>query len=485
MNKFAESLIELSIKSTFDPTKLSKSTLISSASHIKTLKRNNVSLDESTLAYNTVEILDRLKDKNGKPLDSMYKRQIGMTIKRMFPDRHINLGKYNKDRSKARHANTRLSSETVVDSLQKIIDRSSVIIRQVYSLSEIDDLALYDTCLSVLLSISTSLRINELHQLRLVHLPRIQNSEPVDIVSKSNRNSRVIMPNNMLLSVFEAIITQRPKVRQTIVLKRLEFASQFHIRRYNQGYVLINSIDYLRKKLKELSASLLIQNQTLGFNLFRKYITSELVEGGGHLVAQSMNNHSSLNTTLTHYNVVGPQAVQKTYNDLVGKLDSVAKAPTTSVDAIRAQLASEVLRDNAIDEDGTQKKSTKVSDATTSNAIVNTTNNTIDAATTNVQTLRQQIDLLNHELDEKNKRLESIEDIYTGNRQQFEDFIQELDVEMDEVLDQTRSLPEFNTNQRPTQLPPSFNLGLAADNSILTPENTRFSFQLGKPTSYL
>lgn len=480
MNKFAESLIELSIKSTFDPTKLSKSTLISSASHIKTLKRNNVSLDESTLAYNTVEILDRLKDKNGKPLDSMYKRQIGMTIKRMFPDRHINLGKYNKDRSKARHANTRLSSETVVDSLQKIIDRSSVIIRQVYSLSEIDDLALYDTCLSVLLSISTSLRINELHQLRLVHLPRIQNSEPVDIVSKSNRNSRVIMPNNMLLSVFEAIITQRPKVRQTIVLKRLEFASQFHIKRYNQGYVLINSIDYLRKKLKELSASLLIQNQTLGFNLFRKYITSELVEGGGHLVAQSMNNHSSLNTTLTHYNVVGPQAVQKTYNDLVGKLDSVAKAPTTSVDAIRAQLASEVLRDNAIDEE--QKKSTS---ATTSNAIANTTNNTINADTTNVQTLRQQIDLLNHELDEKNKRLESIEDIYTGNRQQFEDFIQELDVEMDEVLDQTRSLPEFNTNQRPTQLPPSFNLGLAADNSILTPENTRFSFQLGKPTSYL
>lgn len=507
-----QSLIELGINSTFDPTKLSKSTLTSSLSHINLLKRNNVSLDESTLAYNTIELLDSLKDTTGKPLSAAYKRQIGMTIKRMFPERLINLDKYNRERAKTRKPNTRLASENVVEALKQMIDRASLIIKNVYNLIEINDLAMYDACLAIILSISTSLRINEIHQLKLVHFIRIQNSEPVDIVSKTNRNSRVITPNNMLLSVFEAIIAQRNKVRQALVLKKTESSSQIQIKRYNQGYVIINSIDYLRKKLKELSASLLIKEQSLGFNLFRKYITSELVEGGGHLVAQSMNNHSSLNTTLTHYNVVGPQAVQKTYNDLFDKMDALSKKVSIDTpEQIKAKLIQEVLSERTIQKDLKTNASVPKTISTNNNKnleLPSTSENTFDKATTSNQTpidvnviidddrtkimynqeasgsavtkeptveqLKAQIDILNSHLDEKTKRLESIEIIYTDSRKQFETFIEDIDAEMDEVCDQTRSLPTFSANT-----------GRAADNSILTPENTRFSFQLGKPTSYL
>lgn len=537
-----QSLLEVGINSTFDPTKLSKSTLVSSLSHINTLKRNHISLDESTLAYNTVELLDKLKDTSGKPLTAAYKRQIGMTIKRMFPERLINLEKYNRERSKTRRPNTRLASENVVESIKQMIDRASQIIQNVYNLVEITDLAIYDACLCILLSISTSLRINEIHQMKLSHFVRIQNSEPIDIVSKTNRNSRIVTPNNMLLSTFKAIIAQRSKVRQTLVLKKTEFSSQLHIKRYNQGFVIINSIDYLRKKLKELSASLLIKEQSLGFNIFRKYITSELVEGGGHLVAQSMNNHSSLNTTLTHYNVVGPQAVQNTYNDLFGKIDAMTtKVPIDTPEQIKAKLMQEVLmeremrkglQENAsfnqnansiIDQQSTLPINENIlipttatpttaaevstiqnifKNPTTSNQFAMDSNVTkiddnknqaliddsmassssssknavVAAKETTIEQLKAQVNILNSRLDEKNKQIESIENIYMDNRRQFETFIEDIDAEIeDEVRDQTRSLPTFSTNTGRA----------AADNSLLTPENTRFSFQVGKPTNYL
>lgn len=73
----------------------------------------------------------------------------------------------------------------------------------------------------------------------------------------------------------------------------------------------------MRKKLKELVALSLVKYRGLGFNKFRKYITSILVEGGALSAAQMMNNHSSTGPTLNHYYVTN-KASEETFSDLHG-----------------------------------------------------------------------------------------------------------------------------------------------------------------------
>lgn len=334
-----EVMLRLGSKSTYDPNLLSKSTVASSNSHLRTLKKNNIAINEQ-LTRDTSKMLDRLTNRNGDLLDDQYKRQIGMTIKRLFPNKDIDLSKYEKNRSKSRKSTTRLSSEHYVSSLKQIIDRVAYIIQDVYITKRVEDLGLYDTCIAILLTISTSLRINELLQLRITHIAQILDKQPINIGSKGRKDIRIIAPTNMLKGVFEAINAQRTKVYENISVKKLDYATQYQLDRYKNGFLLINSIDYMRKKLKELAASLTIKTQPLGFNSFRKYITSILVEGGAHLVAQSMNNHSSLNTTLNHYNVVAPQTVQNTFDAL---FNNTKQKESNSVEKIKADVQRQVL----------------------------------------------------------------------------------------------------------------------------------------------
>lgn len=338
-NGFAEAMLELGAHSTFDPTKLSASTLKSVASHIRTLRRNNVPINEESLAHNTIDVLDSLVDKHGEKLSTLYKRQIGMTIKRMYPNIKINLMPYNK-----KHVKTpRINSEEFVVEIKSMVERASEIIKQAYSNASIDDLGMYDACLSILITSSTSLRINEILQLKMSHIPLITSNEPVSIKSKGNKNVRVIAPNELLLSVFNAIEMQRPKVKANLIYKKTDYASKHQMERFQGNFIIISSEDYMRKKLHELSATISIQKRILGFNVFRKFITTVLIDGGGHLIAQSLNNHSTVNTTLDHYNVVGPQSVQKTYDNLSVLLNNAAvvKVPE-SVETTKQRLIDQV-----------------------------------------------------------------------------------------------------------------------------------------------
>lgn len=318
-SNFASQMLAIGAASTFDATKLSNSTLRSTASHIKTLKRNNVALTEDSLTLNTVYMLDRLVDIHGKLLTDAYKRQIGLTIKRMYPQHDISLEPYNKTRQ--RKSKTRMASEKFVTEIRMIRDETVNILNAVEKQRIIHDLGLYDTCLSILLTISTSLRINEILQLKLMHIPKIIANDPIGIKSKSSNNIRFIAPNDLLVNVFTTLQRQRSLVKQNIMQKKLDHASKFQMNRLESGYLIMSSEDYMRKKLHELSASLGIKSDILGFNVFRKHITSVLTSGGGHFIAQALNNHSSVNTTLDHYNVVTSQSAQMAYDDLIGKFD--------------------------------------------------------------------------------------------------------------------------------------------------------------------
>lgn len=350
-NLFAEAMVELGASSTFNPSELSNATLKCVASHIKTLKRNNIPLTEEALTHNTIHMLDRLIDTKGRPLNHNYKRQIGMTIKRMFRNNIINLSAYNKLRSGTGKSKTRLASAEFVGIVKRLTTKASLIIKETYAADKINDLALYDACLTALITTSTSLRIEEVLQLKLAHIQKIINKEPIGIKSKAYRNVRSVAPNDLLLSVFAAIKAQRSKVNENIAMKRVDKASKYQRARFDAGYLIITSANYMRKKLHELAASVSINYKILGFNIFRKFITSVLVEGGGHFVAQTMNNHSSLNTTLDHYNVIGAQSVQKTYDNLTGIFDGLLKSPhplpsqAENIAKIKADIQKKVYDD--------------------------------------------------------------------------------------------------------------------------------------------
>ncbi|ATZ81490.1 VLF-1 [Drosophila innubila nudivirus] len=318
---FANQMLAIGATSTFDATKLSNSTLRSTASHIRTLKRNNIPINEQSLTLNTVYMLDRLVDTHGKLLNDQYKRQIGLTIKRMYPESEIMLEPYNNTRH--RKSQTRMASEKFVTEIRMIRDATTDILSSINNRNMIDDLGQYDTCISILLTISTSLRINEILQLKFTHIPKIEANEPVAIKSKASNNVRFIAPNELLLNVFQTITRQRMLVKNNIEKKKSDHASKFQLQRFTNDYLVISSEDHMRKKLHEISASLGIKSPILGFNVFRKHVTSVLTSNGGHFVAQSLNNHSSLNTTLDHYNVVTPQAAQITFDALIGKFNSL------------------------------------------------------------------------------------------------------------------------------------------------------------------
>lgn len=302
--------------------KLSPSTLKSIKSHLKTLSHNNLPLDRS-LTINTAQKLKKMVDRKGKPLKSEYQRQIGMTIKRLFPDDIVDLSDYNGTGVK-RRSKSRLASDQFVNALRNVCTQTSKVIQSVYVNERIDDLGLYDTSIAVLLTTCTSLRINELLQLTIHHIAKIQRSEPIGIKSKSSHTTRTIAPNNLLLSTFKAIELQRPYVLANINLKKLDHASEVQKSRFNKKLLLISSEDFMRKKLHELAANVgNVGEVTLGFNSFRKYLTSILVEGGGHYIAQAMNNHSSLNTTLDHYNIIASNSVEKSFTRLLEDMDGI------------------------------------------------------------------------------------------------------------------------------------------------------------------
>lgn len=322
-------LLVLGSNSSFDSSKLSTSTITGVISHIKTLKRNNITLDEQTLTINTEYMLDRLIDKKGNLLNDNYKRQIGMTIKRIYPNADIPLNQYKKAHNESRLGKnkTRASSDEFMNAVRILRDATLNIISDVYSHERVDDLGQYDSCIATLLTLCTSLRIEEVRHLKLSHIQKIRENQPIGIKSKQSYATRVISNNNLLESTFNAILKQRNYIIKTVQVKKADYATQYQQNRITSDYIIISTADYMRKKLHEIAAASGAKFESLGFNVFRKLTTSVLIEGGGFLVAQTMNNHRSLNTTLEHYNMKTSKSVQQTYDALAESIINDIEMP--------------------------------------------------------------------------------------------------------------------------------------------------------------
>lgn len=327
------------VNSVFNALKYSQATVRSRVSHIKLLEYNNVDLsraDNFTDDRQVRTLLNSLKTKRDVEISEAYKRQIAMTIKRMFPHSTFQPSKIFK---KSAYKETRNSSSDFIKNIHTLIKNAGLYLNGVQKDKTIDNTGMYDMCVAILITCSTSLRINEIMQLRLSDIERIRENTPLNIKSKSRGQTlRRIAINDVLNNVFNLILIQRQwyvHFLNTPDFKRLNDQSQrYRLNRVSNDYILCTSISGMRVKLREFAAMADMDIPYLGFNAFRKFITSLLLSKGGFAVAQSMNNHSNLNTTLDHYNVVTNESAEKMYTDILGEATSalsvVEEAPEST-----------------------------------------------------------------------------------------------------------------------------------------------------------
>lgn len=339
---YNKTLMDIGAASSFDPSRLSSATVESMVSHINLLKRNNVPITKEALTADPVRLLDSLVTGKGKKLTPLYKLQIVATLRRMYPkDVSVDTRKYSRARE---NKVSRVSSLPFMQAMRRIIDAASAVLRQAYIEDVVSDLAKYDTALVVLLSSCTSMRVSELYQLKTADIDTIRRNEPVVVRSKGSLGGkrRTISPNDLLLTVLNTVQKQRAKAvraaNETLANNR---APQYKAQRIAGDYILLTSVSHMRRKLKEIAATFGVRINdavagggstnkndpdvhTMGFNAFRKYITTILVEGGGHTVAQAINKHTNLNTTLSNYHVQGAETAESAYR----RMDAMMMAET-------------------------------------------------------------------------------------------------------------------------------------------------------------
>lgn len=315
------------VNSVFNALKYSQATVRSRVSHIKLLEYNNVDMSDPSNFTDDQQIrtlLNSLKTKRNIKISEAYKRQIAITLKRMFPNSTFQPSRIFK---KTAYKETRNSSADFIKRIHTLIKNAGLYLNGVQHDKRIDNTVMYDVCVAMLITCSTSLRISEIMQLRLSDIEKIRKNTPLNIRSKSRGQTlRRIAINDVLNNVFNLILVQRQwyvNYLNTPEFKRINDQSQrYRLDRVANNYILCSSISGMRVKLREFAAIGDTEIPYLGFNAFRKFITSLLLSKGAFNVAQSMNNHSNLNTTLDHYNVVTNESAERMYTDILGDASS-------------------------------------------------------------------------------------------------------------------------------------------------------------------
>lgn len=326
-----EDLASLGDVSKFDISRIRKNTQTSMRSHLNLIRRNGIELTRDYVQKHDMnDTLDRLKTRKGEPLKSEYKIQIAATLKRLYgPDMVIDVNVYRNDvlRHKPHAENFEM-----MEKIKKLINHAAAFVRNVENENAFaTELASYEAALAILMSSSTSHRIAELHQLTMQNLDDILQHKPIFLHSKGHKSSTTrceIVPNKLLVSCIAFVIRNRANViRGARIHERSNRYPEYTNMRIKGNNVFIVSVSQLRRAAKQLAVSFSLDIENLGFNKFRKYITSILVDGGGHNLAQFINAHSNVNTTLTNYDVGTKISMEKTLNSVI--VPPVAAEPST------------------------------------------------------------------------------------------------------------------------------------------------------------
>lgn len=314
-SRYTDALLQIGRAATVDIGEYSPQTQQSMKSHLKLFEANNIELTEEIVRTLDVrKMLDTMRNSKNKLLSDGYKRQVGITLQRRYPNIPLKLGKFNRTYKRSKATNSEFMTN-----IEKLTEQAAK-----YLVVPVDllDLSNYNMCAVILLTTCTNLRINELLQLKMEHIPQILAGTPVNISTKGRRlEPRFITRSTLLDSVLKNIQLRRGDIRSLLdralpnpwveQQKTLEAAH----------HIILTSLSNMRKMMIEFATINGVVMPTYGFNMFRKYTTTLLVEGGGHKIAQMLNNHSSLNTTLNHYNVITAQAAENALRGLQAQAD--------------------------------------------------------------------------------------------------------------------------------------------------------------------
>lgn len=302
--------------SMFDASKIRKTTQLSMRSHLNLLRYNNISLTREHVQSNDMnKMLDGLKTRKGDLLKPEYKIQIAATLKRLYGDNMaIDVNVYRNDilRRKPHAENFQM-----MEKIKLLINHAAQFIRNVEKNKSFGpDLTSYEASLAILMSSCTSLRIAELHQITVPNLKTILRNKPIFLHSKGFKSSSTrcdIVPNRLFTSCIMFVFRNRDSIIKNVkIYERSNRYPECTLGRIQGDSVFITSVSQLRRSAKQLAVSFSLDIENLGFNKFRKYIKSILVDECGHGLAQFMNAHSNVNTTITNYDVGTKQSMERT-----------------------------------------------------------------------------------------------------------------------------------------------------------------------------
>ncbi|KAE9522041.1 hypothetical protein AGLY_017561 [Aphis glycines] len=319
-----EDLIDLGATSKFDVSNIQKGTQNAMRSHLNLLRRNGVELSRNLVETSDInELLDGLKNTRDEKLSPVYKVQIAATLKRLYGAKTMQLD-MTPYLAQIKRRPSNMENSEYMDGLKELIKKSAEILMHLHeqpTLSE--DLSLYDAALATIMTSCTSRRISELHQLTMSDLDLILENRPIFIHVKGKKSTTTrcdIVPNDILTACITSAKRNRAKLVAAVNASR--FANrhpEYRTDRLRDNYVFVTSVSQLRKRLKQFAVMFSVNLSNLGFNRFRKYITTLLIGGGGHTLAQFVNAHSNVNMTITNYDLGTKNTIEKTMDDILGR----------------------------------------------------------------------------------------------------------------------------------------------------------------------
>jgi len=320
-------LIDLGKTSTVDITKYSQSTISSTVSHFQLLKRNNINI-ENRNELQKVNVLE-LKNFRGKKIKEEHAYQIAKSIKRVT-NIEVKIPNSIKKFRRVGVNHSRLLNIEFLDGIKKIVALAQDYLDKVSTEKYIQSghLGMYNTCISIMFSLYTAMRIGEIKNLKMQHLQDILQDKDVYIKFK---NQSITTPRNFVVSnhlknLVQTILNHRPIIydyMNNILVERREIEKEKQL--LKDKYVILVSLSYMQKKLKDLGVTARIPAEiSLGFNMFRKYTTTALINNGQHLLAQQINNHKNVNTTVDNYYMQSAQATEKVFNKMNKIIETAA-----------------------------------------------------------------------------------------------------------------------------------------------------------------
>jgi len=291
-------------------------------SHIKLLRRNGVELSRELVDSEDMNtLLDSLLNTKNEQLSPEYKVQIAATLKRLYGSKsmQLNMTPY---LSQIKRKPAHMESYEHMKGLKELIKKSAEILMQLHTQPTLsDDLSLYDVALATIMTSCTSRRISELHQMTMSDLDLIVENRPIFIHVKGKKSTTTkcqIVPNDILMACITNAKQNRSKLIAAVNDSRFSNRHpEYKTSRVQDGYLFVTSVSQLRKRLKQFAVMFSINLSNLGFNRFRKYITTLLIGGGGHTLAKFVNAHSNINMTITNYDLGTSNTMEKALNGIV------------------------------------------------------------------------------------------------------------------------------------------------------------------------